>query len=171
LNGPAGQPARVSRRHESARLHRQHPFPDASPHFNIQSSLVGSDRKKTNWTSVTGQLIAYVGVAILTVGTTLIVWSYFGGPSSYAPTGWLTATAGQMLLFLGVVTLVSGGMEQTTDEVRTRIERLGERIIRIEQIAREQTLGGPNLPAEYYGPLDASPVGSNAPRETADLRQ
>ena len=171
LHGPAGHSHRAAVRHESARLHRQHEFGDGSPHFDIQGSLLGNDRKKTNWTSVIGQLVAYAGVALLTVGTTLIVWSYFGGPANYAPTGWLTTTAGQMLLFLGVVTLVSGGMEQTTEEVRTRIERLGERIIRIEQIAREQSLGGPNIPAEYYGPPGASQAGVDSARETVEFRQ
>jgi hypothetical protein len=40
-----------------------------------------------------------------------------------------------MLLFLGVVTLVSAGMEQTTHEVARRIETLGQRLVRIEQAA------------------------------------
>ena len=67
----------------------------------------------------------------------MVMWSYFGGPANYAPTGWLIATAGQMLLFFGVVTLVSGGLEQTTEQVNKRIEQLGDHIIRIEQAARE----------------------------------
>jgi hypothetical protein len=171
IHGPASRSHRASQRRESPRLHRQHEFSDASPHFDIQGSLLGNDRKKTNWTTVIGQLVAYAGVALLTVGTTLIVWSYFGGPANYAPTGWLTTTAGQMLLFLGVVTLVSGGMEQTTEEVRTRIERLGERIIRIEQIAREQSLSGPNVPAEYYGQDGPSPANMDAARQTAEFQQ
>jgi hypothetical protein len=149
-------------------LHRPHEA-DASPHFNIQASILGPERKRTNWTSVLGQLIAYAGVALLTIGTTLIVWSYFGGPAHYAPTGWLTTTAGQMLLFLGVVTLVSGGLEQTSEDVRTRIERLGERIIRIEQIAREQALSGPYIPAEYYE-TGAPSRGMESSRQTADSR-
>jgi hypothetical protein len=56
--------------------------------------------------------------------------------------------AGQMILILGVVTLVSGGMEQTNEDVRVRIERLGERIIRIEHMARDHALRGPNFPAD-----------------------
>ena len=75
-----------------------------------------------------------------------------------------------MLLFLGVVTLVSGGLEQTSEDVRTRIERLGERIIRIEQIAREQALSGPYIPAEYYGAGGAPPHGVEAGRQTIDSR-
>jgi len=160
---------RTARRHESSRLHRQHESAEVSPHFDIQGSLLANDRKKTNWTLVIGQLVAYAGVALLTVGTTLIVWSYFGGPANYAPTGWLTTTAGQMLLFLGVVTLVSGGMEQTSEEVRTRIERLGERIIRIEQIARDQALRGPYIPADFFD-QSAGPQ-TDAARSTVDFRQ
>jgi hypothetical protein len=54
-----------------------------------------------------------------------------------------------MILILGVVTLVSGGMEQTNEDVRVRIERLGERMIRIEQLSRDHALRGPNVPADY----------------------
>ena len=90
-----------------------------------------------SWSSTAGQLLAYLGVLVLTAGTCLVVWSYYGGPANYAPTGWLIATAGQMLLFFGVVTLVSGGLEQTTEQVNKRIEQLGDHIIRLEQAHRE----------------------------------
>jgi len=63
----------------------------------------------------------------------MVLVSYFGGQPQHAPTGWLITTAGQMLLFLGVVTLVSGGMEQTTQEVARQIDTLSEKILRIEQ--------------------------------------
>lgn len=91
--------------------------------------------KSSKWVSLVGQIFAYVGVGGLTVGTSLVLMGYFGGPASYITTGWLVATAGQMLLFLGVVTLVSGGMEQTTQEVARRIDTIGERLVRIEQAA------------------------------------
>jgi hypothetical protein len=94
--------------------------------------------------SLWGQLLAYGGVCLLTVGTALVLWGYFGGPTHYAPTGWLVTTAGQMLLFLGVVTLISGGMQQTTHEVSARVEHLGGRMIRIEQTA-EKLLRGPHF--------------------------
>ena len=148
---PSG-PYRTATQFESSRLHRQHEFAPSVPHFDVQGNLRDHDRKHTNWAGVVGHLLAYAGVGILTVGTTLVVWSYFGGPPAYAPTGWLTCVAGQMLLFLGVVTLVSGGIEQAGEEVKLRIERLGERMVRIEQIAREQSLRGPNIPAAHYGP-------------------
>jgi sulfite exporter TauE/SafE len=89
-----------------------------------------------------GQLLAYAGVGGITVGTVFVVWGYFGGVEQYASTGWLIATAGQMLLLLGVVTLISGGMQQTTHEVGARIETLDGRIQRIEQ-STHQLLKGP----------------------------
>ena len=101
------------------------------PHF--QSAPVSMADRSSKWVTLVGQIFAYLGVAGVTVGTSLVLMGYFGGPASYATTGWLVATAGQMLLFLGVVTLVSGGMEQTTQEVARRIDTLGERLVRIEQ--------------------------------------
>ena len=103
-----------------------------------------------------GQLLAYAGVLGMTAGACFVVWSYFGGPANYAPMGWLLATAGQMLLFFGVVTLVSGGLEQTTEQVNKRIEQLGDHIIRIEQAAREISLRGPVPPAHFGDDLDSA---------------
>jgi sulfite exporter TauE/SafE len=148
-------------------VHRIHGVDLGGPNFDIQSSLLETDRRKTNWTYVLGQLMAYAGVALLTVGSTLVLWGYFGGPASYAPTGWLTTMAGQMILILGVVTLVSGGMEQTNEDVRVRIERLGERMIRIEQIARDHALRGPNVAADYSR-AQSPDVG---PRQESELRR
>jgi hypothetical protein len=91
--------------------------------------LDGSGR----WMAFVGQLFAYAGVGTLTVGAVLVILGYFGGRENYAPTGWLVATAGQMLLFLGVVTLISAGLEQTTHEVARRIDNLGIRIGRLER--------------------------------------
>ena len=159
-------PGTVSRS-GSGRVHRIHGVDLGGPNFDIQGSLLETDRRKTNWTYVLGQLLAYAGVALLTVGSTLVLWGYFGGPASYAPTGWLTTMAGQMILILGVVTLVSGGMEQTNEDVRVRIERLGERMIRIEQIARDHALRGPNVAADYSR-AQSPDVG---PRQESELRR
>ena len=112
-------------------IHQAHaPNP---PHF--QTAPVSLADKSSRWVTLVGQLFAYFGVGGLTIGTVLVLMGYFGGPASYATTGWLITTAGQMLLFLGVVTLVSGGMEQTTQEVARRIDTLGERLVRIEHAA------------------------------------
>lgn len=86
-----------------------------------------------NWATTVGQLCAYGGVGVLTLGTVMVLSGYFGGPTHYAPTGWLVAAVGQMLLFLGVVTLVSGGMEQTVDAVAWRIDQLSDQVERLER--------------------------------------
>jgi hypothetical protein len=127
---------------QDSRVDAAHPAP--APHFDIEAAF-DQRRKPGRGESLWGQLLAYAGVGVLTVGTGLVVWGYFGGPDSYTPTGWLLATAGQMLLFLGVVTLISGGMEQTTHEVTQRIERLGDHIIRIERHTSEHALRGPHF--------------------------
>lgn len=95
-----------------------------------------------------GQLLAYLGILGLTAGTSLVIVGYFGGPATYAPTGWLVSTIGQMLLFLGIVTLVSNGMEETSNELQktvntrlddltSRMEKMGDRLIRIESAETE----------------------------------
>lgn len=109
-------------------IHQPHGPP--APHF--APAPVSLADKSSKWVTLVGQLFAYFGVGGLTVGTVLVLMGHFGGPAQYATTGWLITTAGQMLLFLGVVTLVSGGMEQTTQEVARRIDTLGERLVRIE---------------------------------------
>ncbi len=108
-----------------------------SDYRDIQS-LIEEEDQKPNWLGLVGQLMAYGGVAVLTIGTTLVLWGYYGGPANYASTGWLISTAGQMLLFLGVITLVSAGMEQTSNSVSRQIDRLGQRIFLFEQAMLEQ---------------------------------
>ena len=94
--------------------------------------------------SLWGQILAYIGVGLLTVGTVLVLRAYLGGHMDLAPTGWLMSTAGQMLLFLGVITLVSGGMQQTTHEVKSHVQLLNNRMIRIEA-ATQNFLKGPHF--------------------------
>jgi hypothetical protein len=113
------------------------------PHFDV-AAPAERPAKSSNSESLWGQLLAYAGVGVLTIGTVLILWGHFGNVASYASTGWLVATGGQMLLFLGVVTLVSGGMQQTTQEVSQRVEYIGERILRIEHSTRD-LLRGPHF--------------------------
>ena len=97
----------------------------------VLNALQRQLNRGSNWATLAGQLCAYGGVCLLTCGTVLVMWSYFGGPPSYMPTGWLTAAVGQMLLFLGVVTLISSGMEQTIHEVSWRIDSLAEEVNRL----------------------------------------
>lgn len=104
----------------------------------VRTAIAQPQPQRTNWTTMAGQLCAYGGVGLLTCGTVLVLSGYFGGPANYAPTGWLVAAVGQMLLFLGVVTLVSGGMEQTVDEVAWRIDHLAEQIVHLERMIEER---------------------------------
>ncbi len=98
-----------------------------------------AEEDSANWFGGIGQGLAWLGILGLTAGTSLVIVGYFGGPTTYAPMGWLISTIGQMLLFLGIVTLVSSGMEQTTQEVRRtvnevsrKLDLIDNRIIRIE---------------------------------------
>jgi outer membrane murein-binding lipoprotein Lpp len=97
-------------------------------HDQIVREALHGQPSRASWSNVAGQLCAYGGVGLLTCGTVLVMWSYFGGPSAYMPTGWLIAAVGQMLLFLGVITLISGGMEQTVAEVSWRIDHLAAEV-------------------------------------------
>ncbi|HID21454.1 MAG TPA: hypothetical protein EYP14_03530 [Planctomycetaceae bacterium] len=102
-----------------------------------------AEETQTNAMAWVGQVLAYLGVLGLTLGSGLVLWSYFGGPDRYAPTGWLITTASQMLLFLGVITLISGGLEQTTRVLTRRLDRLGDRLLRFEQAAQHPASRGP----------------------------
>ncbi|MFO1007055.1 MAG: hypothetical protein U0929_13930 [Planctomycetaceae bacterium] len=139
------RPATASR----AKQHRLDPAHESliGPHFDLQAFLSQDARKPGRSESMWGQVLAYLGVGLITVGTTMVLWSYFGKSpqhASYAPTGWLICTVGQMLLFLGVTTLISGGMQQTSHEVTRRVEYIGDRMLRFEQSA-EQLLRGPHF--------------------------
>ena len=124
---------------ESVTYQQQQPrFPQLRSEYRDIQDLIEEDDQSPNWLGLVGQLMAYGGVAVLTIGTTLVLWGYYGGPANYASTGWLISTAGQMLLFLGVITLVSAGMEHTSTSVSRRIDRLGQRIFLFEQAMLEQ---------------------------------
>lgn len=154
---PAVEPSRRSRT-DSPHAHAR------PPHFNIEAAFEGK-KLPGSGESLWGQLLAYAGIGLLTVGTGMVVWGYFGGPENYTPTGWLLATAGQMLLFLGVVTLVSGGMEQTTHEVSRRIQWLGDQMIRIERHTHEHSLTGPHFAArDDAGSKQRPTVDASQPR-------
>jgi hypothetical protein len=127
--------------------YRAHPPHELqAPHFAARAAAPASS--SGGWLAFAGQMVAYLGVGALTIGTALILVGYFGGPTTYAPTGWLITTVGQMFLFLGVVTLVSGGMEQTTNEVARRVDTLGEKIARLEHRALASFPRGPSFPVE-----------------------
>lgn len=134
------------------RIDTSHTAGPAPPHFDVHTAIATKSERAGagHGAQIVGQILAYSGVLALTLGTALIIWGYFGGPPDYAPTGWLVATGGQMLLFLGVVTLVAGGLEQTNRDVRVRIESLGERLLRIEQVTSGHALQGPHAPSTTF---------------------
>ncbi|QDU08288.1 hypothetical protein [Gimesia aquarii] len=124
--------------HEESISFQQAAIPRLRSDYRDIQDLIEDDEQSPNWLGLVGQLMAYGGVAVLTIGTTLVLWGYYGGPANYASTGWLISTAGQMLLFLGVITLVSAGMEQTSSSVSRRIDRLAQRIFLFEQAMLDQ---------------------------------
>ncbi len=133
------------------------------PHFEISAP------KRSNLTSMTGQFLAYMGVLGLTIGTAMVIYGHFGGYSEYTPTGWLVTTVAQMLLFLGVINLVSGGIEQNNDDVSRRINTLGEQLLRIEQVTSE-AMRGPKLPAHLYADPE-SEVTESTREKVAAIRE
>ena len=132
------------------------------PHFEITAP------RRSNLTSVTGQFLAYLGVLGLTIGTAMVIYGHFGGYSEYTPTGWLVTTVAQMLLFLGVINLVSGGIEQNNDEVSRRINTLGEQLLRIEQVTSD-AMKGPKLSPRLYDNPNADVEETS--RETAGVNR
>lgn len=143
-----GHSVRYSMQHES---HTDIP----SPHFDVVAASRNAKSRPGRAETIWGQLMAYAGVGVLTVGTVLVLWGYFGMVENYASTGWLLSTAGQMLLLLGIVTLISGGMQQTTHEVTERIEYLGGRMIRIEE-STDRILNGPHFHRTHQSEPSAS---------------
>ncbi len=89
-------------------------------------------RANFSWVAGAAQLAAYAGVLLLTCGGTMVVSSHYGAPPQRAMNGWLLATIGQMLLFLGVITLVSHGVDQAQAEVARGVKRLSRRLRRLE---------------------------------------
>lgn len=134
---------RAHRRPTQRRLDEPHGKQLSGPHFQV------APPKQPSWMVATGQWLAYIGVLALTIGTAVVVYGHVTGAANYTPTGWLITTVGQMLLFLGVINLVHGAMEQSKDEVSHRIEVIGERLLRI-QAETGEALRGPRIPAERY---------------------
>lgn len=147
--------ARTHGRPKRRYIDEPHGTNPSGPHFQISAP------KRSNLTSITGQFLAYLGVLGLTIGTAIVIYGHFGGYSDYTPTGWLVTTVAQMLLFLGVINLVSGGIEQTNDDVSRRINSLGEQLMRIEQVT-EEVLRGPKLPPRLYADPDAADADAEA---------
>jgi len=118
-----------------SKVHRQESMKPiengVSPRLHLPMSSLTASR--TTLSRILGQLCAYSGVVLLTIGTGIILSGQFGAPVSLAPKGWVVAAVGQMCLFLGIILLVSGGMEQTVEEVSWRIDSLADQLEEIEE--------------------------------------
>ena len=163
--GSVGPSAGTRLRFDSASTTQQAPVisrPNESMYAGGQRSagLEFQGPRRTNVTSLIGQTLSYLGVLGLTIGTSMVILGHFGGYADYTPTGWLVTTVAQMLLFLGVINLVSGGIEQNNEDVSRRISALGEQLLRIEQSTA--TLRGPHPPASVWNG-EESVVASEAP--------
>lgn len=143
VTGTDGRRARTQTLPKHRYIDDAHESSIRGPHFEITAP------RRSNLTSMTGQFLAYLGVLGLTVGTAMVIYGHFGGYSEYTPTGWLVTTVAQMLLFLGVINLVSGGIEQNNEDLSRRINTLGEQLIRIEQVTTD-VLKGPKLSPRLY---------------------
>jgi len=128
---PSAPPVRMPTRQIADGAHAHPPQTLRGPHFD-PARLKQRPPTSFRLAAEMGKYLAYLGALILSAGAGLVLWSYMGGPVHYAPTGWFSTVVGQMLLFLGVVTLVSAGMEQTTLEVSRRVDAIAEQLNRLE---------------------------------------
>lgn len=164
LAGTDGRRIRTGGLPQTRYIDEPHHAGPRGPHFEINVP------RRSNLTALTGQFLAYLGVLGLTVGTAVVIYGHFGGHSEYTPTGWLVTTVAQMLLFLGVINLVSGGIEQTNDDVSRRINSLGEHLLRIEQVTAD-ALRGPRIPASAYTEQDQAELEEATDAVMAEVRR
>jgi len=144
----AGNPVAAEPAQQTHNAHTEAAVAASTEVARPESAGLSNPPEKSGFVGGIGQVLAYLGILCLTAGTTMVITGYFGGPAHYAPTGWLITTIGQMMLFLGVVTLVSTGMEQTQAEMResldetlrevsSRIDFLSQHVTRIDTTAHQ----------------------------------
>ena len=90
-----------------------------------------------------GFALAYGGVALVAFGALIVLVTLSFGHSPAI--GWVLAVLGHLLVLLGVVTLVTHGLEQSAADTAERLDCLNERLVRIEQAQR--ALAGPHWEA------------------------
>jgi hypothetical protein len=111
----------------------------ALPQSQPKAAATNAGTPLTAWMTTAAQFVAYAGIAGLTYGSALCLWSHFGGPAHYAATGWLLITAGQMLMFLGFITLVADRLEQFHRRLDERLHELQRTVAQ----GRRHTAGRP----------------------------
>lgn len=117
------------------RFHTAHAL--SAPHADLRPIDGPTTVGETNWMAMAGQWLSYAGVLGLAGGAGMVLLGHFRGPESYLATGWVVTMAGQMMLFLGMVTLISTGMEQASESIGRKVDGLGERMARLEEATEE----------------------------------
>ena len=123
------------------------------PHFNetrpeTSNQWLLTVRRKLGLMGQVAQILCYIGILGITLGFAIVIVGTFGSTGNLAPTGWLVATLGQMLLLLGVVTTVSVGMEQSASEMRGIVDdRMAEISAQIQQLKENQQRADTGRPA------------------------
>ena len=76
----SGTEGEFSSRHDSAHHPQDNTQPSLDHDHVVRDALQKQLARRTSWSTAAGQLCAYAGVGLLTCGTVLVMWSYFGGP-------------------------------------------------------------------------------------------
>lgn len=165
----ADTPAAIARRIDAPVLsvpEPNHPTVAAMPHQQPSSAStssrpqpwVAASRKSGGLMSQVGPGLSYVGILGITLGLSLVILGTYGASTNLAPTGWLIATLGQMLLLLGVVTSVSVGMEQTAADMRANVDErmrvISEQLDRLTQTRqRVDAAHSAEAPAPHFATM------------------
>lgn len=104
--------------------------------FEVQQSINDRHSSKFNWRRFIGQSLAYLGTGILSVGGAAIVWSFYDGPEHIVPAGWIMVFAGQLMLFLGLVTLITSGVKELRSDVVNRVDFIRSLLSRLDPPAQ-----------------------------------
>lgn len=83
---------------------------------------------------IIGQTLSFLGVAVLACGTAVLLSGSQWPGIDTLHVGWMTMTAGQTLLFLGVVTLVAAGLERTEAILRAELSATRDDLARLTEM-------------------------------------
>ena len=116
----------------SDRVAAEHPPLFNVRNFDAQLEISRRQQRQAKWVASTAQFLTYCGIGGLTVGTSCVIWGYFGNVASYLPLGWLVLSFGQMLLFLGMVTMVSCSVEQSNTDLTRQLAEIQKHLARLQ---------------------------------------
>ncbi|MEZ6046510.1 MAG: hypothetical protein R3C11_13250 [Planctomycetaceae bacterium] len=108
--------------------------PPNGMHFDVQAAIREQlMTQERSWISAIGYLFSYGGIALLTAGAGLTLWSFYDETLENIPKEWLVTTVGQIFLFAGMVMLVALIIERIGNKILFRISQIDDRITRIER--------------------------------------